>query len=110
MKKAKKAVKVADDEKDFAAVLNIILDIVFVVFLHMEVFGAALATVIGQGVSFVISVIYLYRHREAFCFDFAPKSFRIDRGALRRLVALGVPMAIQSAAVNLSKIVLTSER
>ena len=91
-----------------AAVLNIILDIVFVVYLHMEVFGAALATVIGQGVSFITSVIYLYRHREAFCFDFAPKSFRIDRGALRRLIALGVPMAIQSAAVNLSKIVLTS--
>ena len=91
-----------------AAVLNIVLDVVFVVFLHMEVFGAALATVIGQGVSFLFSLLYLYRRRDSFAFDFAPGSFRIDPASLRRLVALGVPMAIQSAAVNFSKIVLVS--
>ncbi|MBQ6564849.1 MAG: MATE family efflux transporter [Clostridia bacterium] len=91
-----------------AAILNIILDIVFVVYMNMAVFGAALATVIGQGVSFLFSIVYLYRHRDAFHFDFAPSSFRIDRPALRRLVALGVPMAIQSAAVSFSKIVLMS--
>ena len=91
-----------------AAVLNIVLDVVFVVFLHMEVFGAALATVIGQGASFLFSLLYLYRRRDSFAFDFAPGSFRIDPASLRRLVALGVPMAIQSAAVNFSKIVLVS--
>ncbi len=89
-----------------AAVLNTVLDVVFVRFLGMEVFGAALATVIGQGASFVFSVVYLYRRRESFGFDFKPASFRIDGPALRRLVSLGVPMAIQSAAVNFSKIVL----
>lgn len=91
-----------------AAVLNIILDIWFVAGLRMQAFGAALATVIGQGVSFVASLIYLYRHREAFGFDFRPESFRITGKALRQLLALGIPMAIQSAAVNISKIVLTS--
>ena len=77
-----------------AAILNMILDVLFVKYFHMEEFGAALATVIGQGVSFG--------------FDFQPASFRIDKAAFRRLVALGVPMAIQAAAVNLSKIVLMS--
>lgn len=91
-----------------AAVLNIILDIVFVVFCGMEVFGAALATVIGQGVSFLVSLWYLYRHKESFGFDFKPESFLIKRSSLMRLVALGVPMAIQSAAVSISKIVLTA--
>lgn len=90
-----------------AAILNIVLDILFVMVLDMKAFGAALATVIGQGVSFVVSVIYLYRHRESFGFDFRPASFRMDGGALKRLLALGIPMAIQSAAINLSKIVLT---
>ena len=89
-----------------AAVINMVLDIVFVAGFHMEVFGAALATVIGQAVSFIVSLIYLYRRKESFGFDFKLKSFRIDSSALRPLVALGVPMAIQSAAVNLSKIVL----
>ena len=91
-----------------AAILNIALDILFVKYLGLAVFGAALATVIGQGVSFIISLIYLYRKRENFGFDFRPASFRIDGPQFRRLLALGIPMAIQSAAVNFSKIILTS--
>ena len=91
-----------------AAVLNIILDIVFVVFCHMEVFGAALATVIGQAVSFVFSIVYLYMHREGFCFDFKPGSFRVDGASCKEVLALGIPMAIQSASVTFSKVVLTA--
>ncbi len=89
-----------------AAILNIILDIVFVAFLGMAVFGAALATVIGQGVSFVFSIIYLIKKRESFGFDFKPASFIPDRVALKRLLLLGIPMAIQSAAISMSKIIL----
>ena len=59
-----------------AAVLNTVLDVLFVKYLGMEVFGAALATVIGQGVSFVASIIYLVRHRDSFGFDFKPASFQ----------------------------------
>ena len=89
-----------------AAVLNMVLDVLFVKVLGMEVFGAALATVIGQGVSFVTAIVYLYRRRDSFGFDFKPASFRVDGPAYRRLVALGIPMAIQSAAISFSKIVL----
>jgi len=91
-----------------AAILNIILDIVFVKFMNMEVFGAALATVIGQGVSFVTSLVYLYRRKESFGFDFKPASFKLKKQTLLRLMGLGIPMAIQSAAVSISKIVLTA--
>ena len=89
-----------------AAVLNTVLDIWFVKYLGLEVFGAALATVIGQGVSFVTAIIYLYRRKESFGFDFKRASFRIDGGAFRQLLALGIPMAIQSAAISFSKIIL----
>ncbi len=91
-----------------AAVLNLVLDVLFVAVFDMKVFGAALATVIGQAVSFIVSLIYLYRHRESFCFDFKLKSFAIDKDAFGRIAVLGVPMAIQSAAVHFSKIVLMS--
>lgn len=89
-----------------AAALNTALDIIFVKYLSLQVFGAALATVIGQGVSFLAAIVYLYRRRDGFGFDFKPASFRIDAPAFRRLLALGVPMAIQSAAISFSKIVL----
>lgn len=89
-----------------AAVLNTVLDVLFVKYLGLKVFGAALATVIGQGVSFVASIVYLFRHRDSFGFDFRPASFRIDGPAFKRLLALGIPMAIQSAAISFSKIIL----
>ena len=91
-----------------AASLNIVLDIVFVAVCGMEVFGAARATIISQAGSFIVSLIYLYRRKESFGFDFKLKSFRIESVALKPLLALGIPMAIQSAAINLSKIVLMS--
>ena len=46
-----------------AAVVNLILDLVAVAVFHMGVAGAALATIAGQGVSLVVSIIYLYRSR-----------------------------------------------
>lgn len=91
-----------------AAVLNLVLDVFFVIYLKMEVFGAALATVIGQGTSFVVSLVYLYRNKEGFFFDFKPSSFKMEKNALSKILSLGVPMAIQSAAVSFSKIVLMS--
>lgn len=89
-----------------AALLNTVLDILFVAFFGMGAFGAALATVIGQAISFIVSLIYLYHHKESFGFDFRARSFRIDMQILKPLMALGFPMAIQSAAVTLSKVVL----
>ena len=87
-----------------AAVLNLLLDLLFVVGLGLEAFGAALATVIAQSVSFLTAVIYLYRKRTQVGFDFSPGSFRIHRGELAILIKLGVPMAIRSGAILFSKL------
>ena len=91
-----------------AAVLNTVLDVLFVIPCGMGPFGAALATVIGQGTSFALSIVYLYRRSEMFHFDFRPESFRPDAHTMGRLVGLGIPMSIQSMSVNLSKTVLMS--
>lgn len=91
-----------------ASVLNAILDVVFVVSWDMEVFGAALATVIGQAVSFLCALMILYRRRAEFLFDFRPKSFRITRDTLLPLISLGIPMSIQSAAVSISRVYVNS--
>ncbi len=91
-----------------AAVMNLILDIVFVVFLHMEVMGAALATVIGQGFSFLFSLVYLYRKKEQFGFDFKLTSFIPDSVVMKQLFALGIPMALQSAAISISQTVVNA--
>ncbi|MBQ6382949.1 MAG: MATE family efflux transporter [Clostridia bacterium] len=85
-----------------ASVINIVLDLLLVGPLHMGPLGAALATVIGQAVSFFFALRLLYRNREQIHFDFHPSHFRIYRSVIRPLLSLGIPMVIQSAAITFS--------
>ncbi|MCR5296237.1 MAG: MATE family efflux transporter [Clostridiales bacterium] len=91
-----------------ASVLNVILDLLFVGPLDMGPRGAALATVIGQAVSFIFALGLLYRNREQIRFDFRPEHFRIYPGVIRPLLALGIPMVIQSAAITFSMLFVNS--
>lgn len=92
-----------------AACSNLILDLVFVAGLGMGVAGSALATVMGQGISFIISLIYLYRHRARFGFDFRLRSFIPDPGNLKNFLRMGIPMACQHALIIVSMLVLYSQ-
>ena len=85
-----------------ATVTNMILDVFFCGPLHMGAKGAALATVIGQGISFVFSLGFLHRHKKEFGFDFKRDSFRIHFPILKMIVRLGIPMALQYLALNIS--------
>lgn len=89
-------------------VLNVILDLIFVVCFHWDLFGVALATVISQGVSFFWALIFLYRNRLEFGFYFRGKDFRIRREELFPLLKLGIPMVIQSAAISFSMLFVNS--
>lgn len=91
-----------------ASVMNIVLDLLFVAVFGMEVIGAALATVIGQGFSFLYALFYLYRHKESFGFDFKPASFVPDGHTIVKLSSLGIPMALQSAAISISMTVVAA--
>ncbi|MBR4575865.1 MAG: MATE family efflux transporter [Clostridia bacterium] len=91
-----------------ASVLNLVLDLLFVGPLGMGPRGAALATVIGQAVSFLFALSLLYRHRDQIHFDFKPSHFRISRNVIRPLLSLGIPMVIQSAAITFSMLFVNS--
>ncbi len=92
-----------------AALLNIVLDIIFVVHCSMGAAGAALATVISQCVSFVACAVFLYRRRDSLGFAIRAQDFlHIDRDMLAALVKLGIPMAIKSASVQFSKLFVNS--
>lgn len=85
-----------------ASVANLLLDLLFVLAFGWGAFGAALATILGQAFSVVASVVYLYRRKEAFCFDFRIRNFRPERRYLKMLLQLGVPTAAQFAAILVS--------
>ncbi|MBO7178125.1 MAG: MATE family efflux transporter, partial [Clostridia bacterium] len=91
-----------------AAVINVVLDIIFVMVLGMGVAGAAWATIIGQGVSFIISIIYLFIKRRDFGFDFRLKSFIPTKESAKILIKLGIPFSLRGGAVNVSMLFVTS--
>lgn len=85
-----------------AAATNVILDLALVAGLGMRAKGAAIATAAAQLMSFLFALIYLYRHRDSFGFDFKRESFRIDRPILRTVVSLSAPLAFMQIAINTS--------
>ena len=93
-----------------AAILNLLLDILFVATpMNLGAFGAALATVISQAVSFVTCVVFLMRNREAFEMNMHTRDLLVwDKGMLLSLLKLGVPMAIKTASIQLSKLFVNS--
>lgn len=91
-----------------ATSLNLIFDLVLVAGLGMGPKGAAIATVSGQGLSFIGSIIYLYVKKDQFGFDFKLNSFKMDFKVLKALVRLGVPLALQHSAIVISKLFVNS--
>ena len=91
-----------------AAVINMILDLLFIAGFQMGAFGAALATVLAQGGSFLLCLYYLYRHKEQFGFDFKLRSFRISPTPLKTVLKLGIPVALQSSAGSISALFVSS--
>ncbi len=85
-----------------ASAINLILDLIFVGPLNMSVAGAAWATIIGQAISFIFSLFYLYKRKEAFGFDFKRESFRMKKNYSVLMLKLGTPMAVQSGFINVS--------
>jgi len=91
-----------------ASGVNLVLDVLFTGIFKWEVAGAAWATIIGQAVSFLFSLWYLFRHKEEFGFDFSIESFKISKHYTKMILSLGTPMAIQSGCINLSMLYVSS--
>jgi putative MATE family efflux protein len=85
-----------------ATVLNAILDVVFIIGVgpipSMGVGGAALATVMAQGVSYILSIIYLSKRGHLISFKLSELKF--DSKIMIQILKLGVPAAVQQFIVS----------
>lgn len=82
-----------------STVLNIILVVVFVVLFGWGVQGAAVATIIAQGTSFLLAVYYLNRNHSLIRFSF--KNLEFDRQIFRQSIRIGLPSGLQQTFVSL---------
>lgn len=89
-----------------ASVLNIVLDLAFVLGLDMGVEGAALATAISQCLAAIGSIVVAARKNPFFRFE--KEHFKIDAELVKDILGLGIPVAGQNAMISLSCVLLQS--
>ena len=87
-----------------ASACNIAGDLALVAGLHLGAAGAAIATVLSQTVSVLVSLLVIARRKLPF--SFTKKDLRIRRGILRHMVRFGTPIALQDLLVGLSFLVI----
>lgn len=89
-----------------ATIINIVLDILLVGPFGMGTAGAAYATITAQGISFVISIFYLRKHKVFFSAD-VHKKFTLQMDKLVSILKVGLPTAIQMVVVNTAYLLVT---
>ena len=87
-----------------ASVVNIGLDLLFVIAFQMGVAGVAWATLIAQSLSAFLVLLNLFRSGEPYRLEL--KKMRISRGLLGEIVRLGLPAGLQNAIISLSNVVV----
>ena len=88
------------------SILNIILDLAFVLGLHAGIAGVAWATVLSQLVSALLILLLLSRSREVYRLTW--RDLRADGAILKQIFAVGMPAGIQSVITSLSNVFVQS--
>lgn len=87
-----------------SVILNVILDLVFVLIFKWGVAGVAVATVISQGFSFILSVVYLNKTHALL--NFSLLRIRFDKEIFIKSLKIGVPSGLQQTFVSLGMVAL----
>lgn len=83
---------------------NIVLDIMFVASFNMGVAGVALATIASQFLSAVIVMYFIWRTKEDY--RVTPRTLCMHLNSLKRIMAIGIPSALQSSMYNVSNFII----
>ena len=89
-----------------AGVINVILNLIFVIFFKMDVAGVAFATVLSQVFS-AFCVVWILMHEEEE-FRLELKKLRLDRAILPRIIKIGLPAGFQGMLFSFSNMVIQS--
>lgn len=89
-----------------ACLINVGLDFLLIAGFHMGASGAALATVIAQGVSFCAAILYMMK--KGLPVAFQKQYIGFHGGQAVRILKIGSPIALQDALVNVSFLIITA--
>ena len=89
-----------------SGIINVLLNLFFVINLNMDVAGVALATVISQAISAGLVVICLMKNEGSLKLQL--KNLKINRTKFRRIVKVGLPAGMQGAIFSISNVLIQS--
>ena len=89
-----------------SAATNVGLDLLFILQFHMETFGAALATVVSQGLAVIPCIIYIYAKMPVL--RPSKEDWKINPKIIRQQLRLGIPMAIQYGITASGTVIMQS--
>ena len=89
-----------------ASILNIVLDLVFIVNFKMGVAGAAYATNIAQGISAVLCIIYSYKKFKVL--RLKKDDFKVEKSYYKNHLKIAVPMGLQFSVTAIGVIIIQS--
>ena len=88
------------------SLVNVALDLLFVIRFRMGVAGVAYATIIAQFISTIATFFVLFRSDEVYGMSF--RELRIDPAILKKIILLGLPAGLQMAVTSFSNVVVQS--
>ena len=90
----------------FAGIANALLNLLFVISFNMDVAGVATATIISQGISALLVIIYLMK-RPGYV-NLKLRNLRIHSKELIQMILIGLPAGIQSCLISFSNVFIQS--
>ena len=90
----------------FAGVINIIANLIFVIYFNMGVAGVAWATVISETISALLVLRCVVKSDDCYKIEF--KKLRIHKDKFNKILKIGIPAGIQSAMFNISNVLIQS--
>lgn len=89
-----------------SSIVNVVLDLLFVVVFEMGIAGAAIATVIAQGVSVCLAFYNLSHTADVHRVNF--KKIKIHKDMLKEILSMGIPSGVQNSVIALANVVVQS--
>lgn len=89
-----------------SGVINVFLNLIFVIVCKMSVEGVALATIISQAVSCVLIIVSLMNESNIYKFSF--KNLKISKNEFLSMLKIGLPAGIQNSVFSISNVIIQS--
>lgn len=90
-----------------AGVINVILNLIFVIVFRMDVAGVALATILSQAVSAFLVMRALVQTEELYRFEW--KKLAVNKQKFRRILSIGLPAGFQGSVFSVSNVLIQSQ-